>query len=116
MNTSGNPPKQYAPETNMHLLNTFDTKEDADDAAATVRGRFRIASERDDTTTIYNLFGDATWHNLYNLKMYNLIKLKELLTCRSEWREPEHELYSEILKGLETVSKKYQLPIPSHWK
>ena len=100
----------------MHLLNTYDTKDDADDAAAALKGLRRVASERDDTTTIYNLFGEATWANLYSLKMYNLVKLKDLLGHRSQWTDSELEQHGHILLGLETVAKKYQLTIPSHWK
>ncbi|KPX00542.1 hypothetical protein ALP58_02543 [Pseudomonas savastanoi] len=100
----------------MHLLNTYDTKDDADDAAVTLKGSLRVASERDDTTTIYNLFGEATWANLYSLKMYNLVKLKDLLGRRSQWTDSELEEHGHILRGLETVAKKYQLTIPSHWK
>ena len=100
----------------MHLLNTYDTKDDADDAAVTLKGSLRVASERDDTTTIYNLFGEAIWANLYSLKMYNLVKLKDLLGRRSQWTDSELEEHGHILQGLETVAKKYQLTIPSHWK
>ena len=100
----------------MHLLNTYDTKDDADDAAVTLKGSLRVASERDDTTTIYNLFGEATWANLYSLKMYNLVKLKDLLGRRSQWTDSELEEHGHILQGLETVAKQYQLTIPSHWK
>ena len=100
----------------MHLLNTYGTKDDADDAAVTLKGSLRVASERDDTTTIYNLFGEATWANLYSLKMYNLVKLKDLLGRRSQWTDSELEEHGHILQGLETVAKKYQLTIPSHWK
>ncbi|RYZ86528.1 MAG: hypothetical protein EOP04_13705 [Proteobacteria bacterium] len=100
----------------MHLLNTYDTKDDADDAAVTLKGSLRVASERDDTTTIYNLFGEATWANLYSLKMYNLVKLKDLLGRRSQWTDSELEEHGHILQGVETVAKKYQLTIPSHWK
>lgn len=100
----------------MHLLNTYDTKDDADDAAAALKGRVRVASERDDTTTIYNLFGEVTWANLYSLKMYDLVKLKYLLGHRSQWTESERAQHSHINQALERVSKKYQLTIPSHWK
>jgi len=100
----------------MHLLNSYDTKDDADDAAAVLKGPLRVASERDDTTTIYNLFGEATWANLYNLKMYDLVELRGLLGRRSQWTESENAQHSQILQGLERVATKYQLSIPSHWK
>ncbi len=100
----------------MHLLNTYDTKDDADDAAATLKGLQRIASERDDTTTIYNVFGEATWANLYSLKMYDLVKLKDLLGRRSQWTDADLVQHDHIIQGLERAAKKYQLAIPSHWK
>lgn len=100
----------------MHLLNTYDTKDEADDAAALLKGPLRVASERDDTSTIYNLFGEATWANLYSLKMYDLVKLKNLLAGRSHWTDSEHAQHSQILQGLERVSKKYLLTIPAHWR
>jgi len=100
----------------MHLLNTYDTKDDADDAAAALKGLLRVASERDDTATIYNVFGEATWANLYSLKMYNLVELKDLLGRRSQWTDSDLVQHRHILQGLERVAKKYQLTIPSHWK
>lgn len=100
----------------MHLLNTYDTKDDVDDAAAVLKGPLRVASERDDTSTIYNLFGEATWANLYSLRMYDLMRLKDLLGRRSQWSESERAEHVQILQGLERVSKKYQLTIPPHWK
>lgn len=100
----------------MHLLNIYDTRDDADDAAAVLKGPLRVASERDDTTTIYNLFGEATWANLYSLKMYDLVTLKSLLGRRSQWTESEQAQHGQILQGLERASKKYQLTISPHWK
>lgn len=100
----------------MHLLNTYDTKDDAEDAAAALKGLIRVASERDDTSTIDNVFGEATWANLYSLKMYNLGNLKDLLGRRSQWTDSELVQHGHILQGLERVAKKYQLTIPSHWK
>ncbi|RMN11135.1 hypothetical protein ALQ65_01619 [Pseudomonas syringae pv. coriandricola] len=79
-----NPMPSLPSEFLMHLLNTYDTKDDADDAAAALKGLLRIASERDDTTTVYNLFGEATWANLYSLKMYNLVCcLKNKISVKS---------------------------------
>jgi len=100
----------------MHLLNTYDTKDDADDAAAALKGPIRVASERDDTSTIYNVFGEATWANLYSLKMYDLVNLKNMLARRSLWAESDLLQHGHILEGLERVAKKYQLTIPTHWK
>jgi len=39
----------------MKLLNTYDDKYEAEDAAAKLQGNRRLASERDSTVVIYNL-------------------------------------------------------------
>nr|BCU00022.1 hypothetical protein [uncultured bacterium] len=100
----------------MHLLNTYDSKDEADEAVALLKGRTRIASERDDTTIIYNLFAEATWANLHKLKMYSLLELKNLLINRDIWTDKDTKRHQEILQGLERVSKKYSIDLPSHWK
>ena len=46
----------------MKLLNTYDDRDDAEDAAEKLTGEKRLASERDATVVIYNLFGIASWY------------------------------------------------------
>lgn len=99
----------------MHLLNTYDCKDEADEAAALIKGPVRVASERDDTATVYNLFADASWTNLYNLGMYDLKALKRLLEGRESWGEIERNQHAVIVQGLERVCRKYELCLPSHW-
>ena len=48
----------------MKLLNTYDDCDDADEAAKKLTGDKRLASERDATVVIYNLFGISSWGNL----------------------------------------------------
>lgn len=99
----------------MHLLNTYDCKDDADEAATLIKGPVRVASERDDTSTVYNLFADASWKNLYSLGMYDLKVLKRLLETRESWGDREKNQHIDIMQGLERVCRKYELRLPSHW-
>lgn len=45
----------------MKLLNTYEDKDEAEDALAKLSGEKRLASERDSTIVIYNLFGTPSW-------------------------------------------------------
>lgn len=49
----------------MKLLNTYDDKDEAEEAAEKLQGQKRLASERDATEVIYNLFGMPTWGNFH---------------------------------------------------
>ncbi|EJW0594430.1 hypothetical protein N8J91_004031, partial [Escherichia coli] len=51
----------------MELLNTYDDKETAEIFFEKIDGEKRLASERDATETVYNLFGQPTWKNFYLL-------------------------------------------------
>lgn len=42
----------------------------------------RLASERDSTIVIYNLFGIPSWGNFYKLGMFNLYELQNILELR----------------------------------
>ncbi|WP_313651299.1 hypothetical protein [Pseudomonas soli] len=99
----------------MKLLNTYEDKYDADEAAKKILGKYRVASERDSTVVIYNLFGDASWGNFFRLGMYNLKELKALLEFRQKWREQDKSFHKEIIRNLQIVGKNYDLRIPSHW-
>lgn len=63
----------------MKLLNTYDDRDDAEEAAEKLTGDKRLASERDATVVIYNLFGIPSWGNFHRLGMYNQGELKTLL-------------------------------------
>ena len=47
----------------MKLLNTYEDREEAEAAERKITGEKRLASERDSTEVIYNLFGEPTWGN-----------------------------------------------------
>lgn len=100
----------------MKLLQTYQDNDDAADAAKKLTGNVRVASERDGTETIYNLFGMPTWQNFYALDMYRLAELKRLLTIRSSWSECEQEQHLEIISVLSIVAKNYGLVVPAHWR
>lgn len=100
----------------MKLLNTYDDRDDAEDAANLLVGEKRLASERDSTVVIYNLFGIPNWKNFYRLGMYNLAELKTLLEQKDNWQPTDAKRHQEILAVLERVAKNYDLTIPPHWQ
>lgn len=99
----------------MKLLNTYDDRDEAEDAAEKLAGEKRLASERDATVTIYNLFGIPSWGNFHRLGMYNLLELKNLLERRRNWRPADQSRHAEIIGTLRIVSKNYGIEIPDHW-
>ena len=99
----------------MKLLNTYDDRDDAEAAVEKLVGDKRLASERDGTVVIYNLFGIPSWGNFHRLRMYNLDELKSLLECRADWNEEHRTRFVEITTSLNTVAKNYRLAIPPHW-
>lgn len=99
----------------MKLLNTYEDRDEAEAAAGELNGEKRLASERDATVVIYNLFGIPSWGNFHRLNMYNLGELKGLLDRRNAWQTGEQERHAEILSMLKTVAKRYDIQIPAHW-
>lgn len=99
----------------MKLLNVYDDREEAEAAAEKLRGTKRLASERDSTTVIYNLFGVPSWGNFHRLGMYDLNELKMLLNSRDGWREGDYLRHAQIISALQVASKNYGIEIPSHW-
>lgn len=99
----------------MKLLNTYDDRDEAEAAADNLSGEKRLASERDATVVIYNLFGIPSWGNFHRLGMYNLGELKSLLDTRSFWEPKDQARHAEILATLKTVAKNYSIEIPPHW-
>jgi hypothetical protein len=63
----------------MKLLNTY---EEAEKAEMLVTKEKRLASERDDTEVIYNLFGQPSWKNFHKIKILNLPLLQQILKQR----------------------------------
>ena len=99
----------------MKLLNTYDDRDEAEAAAEKLIGNKRLASERDATVIIYNLFGIPNWGNFHRLGMYNLGELKTLLERRANWQAANHKRHVEIIATLQTVAKNYGIEIPGHW-
>lgn len=99
----------------MKLLNTYDDRNEAEAAAEKLSGEKRLASERDATVVIYNLFGIPSWGNFHRLGMYNLGDLKSLLDTRNSWEPGDQARHTEILATLKTVAKNYGIEIPAHW-
>ena len=99
----------------MKLLNTYEDRDEAEDAAQKLTGDHRLASERDATVVIYNLFGVPSWGNFHRLGMYNLSELKVLLDRRTGWLSVDQTRHAEILATLQTVAKNYSIAVPAHW-
>lgn len=99
----------------MKLLNTYEDRDEAEEAAEKLTGEKRLASERDATVTIYNLFGIPSWGNFHRLGMYNLGELKNMLERRSSWQPADETRHAEIIATLETVAKNYGMDVPGHW-
>jgi len=99
----------------MKLLSTYEDRDDAEEAAATLTGPRRLASERDSTQVIYNLFGVPTWGNFHRLGLYNLNELKVLLGRRVGWTIQDQQRHAEIIVALTVVAKNFELSLPDHW-
>ncbi len=100
----------------MKLLATYEDKDDGDEAAAKLIGEKRLASERDGTIVIYNLFGTPSWGNFLRLSLYNLEELQILLSRRAVWDEVDIKRHTEILAFLHSVAKSHGILIPEHWQ
>lgn len=99
----------------MKLLNTYEDREEAETAAQKITGEKRLASERDSTVIIYNLFGQPTWGNFYALGMFNLQELKLILEQRKAEQNFSQQRHTEIISMLRHVSSMFELEIPEHW-
>lgn len=99
----------------MKLLNTYDDHDEAKEAAEKLVGDKRLASERDATVVIYNLFGIPSWGNFHRLGMYNLGELKLLLDRRATWQPADQARHAEIIAPLQIVAKNHGLEVPVHW-
>ncbi|WP_411166975.1 hypothetical protein Aeroheme_01422 [Aeromonas sp. DSM 116730] len=99
----------------MKLLNTYDDKDEAELALTKITGEKRLASERDSTVVIYNLFGQPTWGNFYRLGMFNLPELQEMLDLRKAGQPINAARHSEILGMLRYVARSFEISIPAHW-
>ncbi|WP_241189201.1 hypothetical protein [Enterobacter asburiae] len=99
----------------MKLLNTYEDKDEAEDALAKISGEKRLASERDSTMVIYNLFGTPSWGNFYKLGMFSLPELQGILELRKAGQPIDVAKYNEYIKTLGYVACTFDLSIPKHW-
>ena len=99
----------------MKLLNTYDDRYEAEAAAQKLNGEKRLASERDATETIYNLFGQPTWGNFYKLNMFNLHQLKEIIDKKQAGQTYDASKHREIISMLKYVAGQFEIEIPQHW-
>lgn len=100
----------------MKLLNTYDTKDEGEAALAKIDEPKRLASERDSTEVIYNLFGTPSWGNFYKLGMFDLDTLKTIVEQKRNGLPYDEKKHREIITMLQYVAKNYELEIPGHWK
>jgi hypothetical protein len=99
----------------MKLLNTYDDRDEAEKAELLITGEKRLASERDGTDVIYNLFGQPSWNNFYKLKMFNLPLLRQILELRKTNQTYDLVKYQKIISMLKYAAKSFELKIPEHW-
>ncbi len=99
----------------MKLLNTYEDKDEAEDALAKISGEKRLASERDSTIVIYNLFGTPSWGNFYKLGMFSLPELQGMLELRKAGQPIDIAKHYEYIKTLGYVARTFDLSMPKHW-
>ncbi|HBT3663668.1 TPA: hypothetical protein MBH96_005324 [Klebsiella pneumoniae] len=99
----------------MKLLNTYEDKDEAENALTKISGGKRLASERDSTIVIYNLFATPSWGNFYKLGMYNLPELQGMLELRKAGQPIDIAKHNEYIKTLSYVARTFDLSIPKHW-
>ncbi|HBC3410544.1 TPA: hypothetical protein KDY13_002796 [Vibrio parahaemolyticus] len=99
----------------MKLLNTYENREEAEEALTKIDGEKRLASERDATETIYNLFGQPTWNNFYKLGMFSLAELKMIVQLKQNNSPYDEKKHREIITMLNYAAKNFELTIPKHW-
>ena len=99
----------------MKLLNTYEDRDEAENAETLITGEKRLASERDGTEVIYNLFGQPTWNNFYKLGMFNLPLLQTIIEQRKNNQPFDQNKHGEILSMLKYAAKSFDIAIPEHW-
>lgn len=99
----------------MKLLNTYEDRDEAEKAETLITGQKRLASERDGTEVIYNLFGQPTWNNFYKLGMFNLTLLQTIIEQRKNNQPHDQAKHKEILSMLKYAANTFELKIPEHW-
>lgn len=99
----------------MKLLNTYEDRDEAEIALTQITGEKRLASERDSTEVIYNLFGQPTWGNFFRLGMFNLPLLQQIVDMRKNGESYDVLKHQEIITMLKYVAPMFELDIPAHW-
>lgn len=99
----------------MRLLNTYEDRDEAEKAETLITGEKRLASERDSTEVIYNLFGTPSWGNFYKLDMFNLTELQTIIEQRKANPSFDTARHKEIVSMLKYAAKSFDLEIPEHW-
>lgn len=99
----------------MKQLNSYDTQDEGEEALAKISKPKRLASERDSTEVIYNLFGTPTWGNFYKLGMFKLVELKAIVEKKQSGQPYDEKKHREIVTMLQYVAKSFELEIPKHW-
>lgn len=99
----------------MKLLNTYEDKDEAENALTKISGEKRLASERDSTIVIYNLFGTPSWVNFYKLGMFSLPELQGMLELRKAGKPIDVAKHNEYIKTISYVARTFDLSIPKHW-
>ncbi len=99
----------------MKLLNSYENRDEAEKAETLITGEKRLASERDGTEVIYNLFGQPSWNNFYKLGMFNLPLLQSIIEQRKDNQPYDQAKHKEILSMLKYAANSFELTIPEHW-
>ncbi|WP_434144081.1 hypothetical protein [Photobacterium leiognathi] len=99
----------------MKQLNTYDTKDEGEAALAKIDEPKRLASERDSTEVIYNLFGTPSWGNFYKLGMFQLQELQQLVELKQNSQAYDQEKHTKIIQMLRYAASSFELKIPDHW-
>ena len=99
----------------MHLLKTYDDQQEAEAAEKRITGTKRLASDRDDNEIIYRLFGEPTWSNFYQLGMFDLHELKQIIDAKKAGQPYDQDRHQAILQGLNFATSTYGLNLPEHW-
>ena len=99
----------------MQLLNTYEDRDQAESALLKITGEKRLASERDGTETIYNLFGQPSGVNFYNLGMFQLDHLKEIVERKKSGQPYDQSKHEELIRTLKYAARSFDVSIPEHW-
>ena len=99
----------------MKLLYSYEDRDEAEKAETLITGEKRLASERDGTDVIYNLFGVASWGNFYKLGMFNLEELQKIVKLKNRNQPYDQAKYTEILSTINYAANSFNLKIPEHW-